>query len=85
MMTGHEFLPIGGFTGGAPVPSLGRIEQLANDGEIRLAYAPLDMTDDPRVTWIVDHCGKLGQPVHALEGVTFQNFRCLPHSQARPR
>jgi hypothetical protein len=79
MMTGHEFLPIGGFTGGAPIPTLGRIEQQANDGEIRLAYVPLDATDDPRVAWIVDHCGKVGQP-RELSGVVFQNFRCLPSS-----
>jgi hypothetical protein len=80
MMTGHEFLPVGGFTGGAPVPTLGRIEQLANDGEIRLAYVPLDATDDRRVAWIVDHCGTLGPPVHQRGGVTLQNFRCPPTS-----
>jgi 4-amino-4-deoxy-L-arabinose transferase-like glycosyltransferase len=80
MMTGQEFLPIGGFSGGAPVPTLGRIEQLANDGQIRLAYVPLDATDDPRVAWIVGHCGKVGRPVRLLGDVIFQNFRCLPSS-----
>ena len=62
MMTGHEFLPIGGFTGGAPVPTLGRIEQLAHEGEIQLALVPLDATNDPRVAWIMQHCTKVGQP-----------------------
>jgi hypothetical protein len=80
MMTGHEFLPIGGFTGGAPVPSLQRIEQLAKDGDIFLADVPLDATSDRRVAWIVDHCTKSGPPVHDRGGVTFQNFHCLPSS-----
>jgi 4-amino-4-deoxy-L-arabinose transferase-like glycosyltransferase len=78
MMTGHEFLPIGGFTGGAPVPTLGRIEQLVDEGEIRLAFVPLDATSDRRVAWIVQHCSKVGRPAHERGNVLFQNFRCLP-------
>ena len=77
MMTGHEFLPIGGFSGGAPVPTVGRIEQLAKEGRIQLALVPLDATKDPRVNWIIHDCAKLGPSFIDL-GVTFQNFRCLP-------
>jgi 4-amino-4-deoxy-L-arabinose transferase-like glycosyltransferase len=77
MMTGHEFLPIGGFSGGAPAPTLGRIEQLAHEGLIRLAVVPLVATKDPRVHWIIYHCGKLGPPFRDL-GTAFQNFNCQP-------
>ena len=79
MMTGHEFLPIGGFTGGAPVPTVRRVERLANEAQILFAFVPLDATGDKRVAWIVANCRTLGPPVHR-GGVTFQNLRCPPNA-----
>jgi 4-amino-4-deoxy-L-arabinose transferase-like glycosyltransferase len=78
MMTGHEFLPIGGFSGGAPEPTLGRIEQLARRG-ISLALVPLNASSDPRVGWIIHHCSKIYRAQHE-GGATFQNYRCVPES-----
>jgi 4-amino-4-deoxy-L-arabinose transferase-like glycosyltransferase len=75
MMTGHEFLPIGGFTGGAPVPTVRRLEQLASEGKVPFADVPLDATGDPRVAWIARNCRKLGPPLSRVD-VTFQNFHC---------
>ncbi|HUC05916.1 MAG TPA: hypothetical protein VL961_10995 [Acidimicrobiales bacterium] len=76
MLTGHEFLPIGGFTGGAPVPTVARISQLASEGQIHLALLPLDAHADPRVAWIMSHCATLGPPLKNAGGVTLQNYRC---------
>ncbi|HEY2215427.1 MAG TPA: hypothetical protein VGH31_10250, partial [Acidimicrobiales bacterium] len=75
MMTGHELLPIGGFSGGAPEPTVSRIEELARQG-IPLVLVPLNASADPRVAWIIHHCSKIYAPIHQGGGLIFQNYRC---------
>ncbi len=55
LATGIEILPIGGFEGGIPAPSLARLQQHIASGELRAVFAP-DGAHDPRLQWIYAHC-----------------------------
>jgi 4-amino-4-deoxy-L-arabinose transferase-like glycosyltransferase len=55
LATGSEVLPIGGFQGGIPAPSLGRLQRYVAAGEVRAFVAPIH-SDDPRIEWIHAHC-----------------------------
>lgn len=74
MMTGHELLPIGGFSGGAPEPTVSRIKQLAP--QVPLVLVPLNASADPRVAWIIHHCAKMYAPIDQGRGLIYQNYRC---------
>jgi hypothetical protein len=52
--TGREVLPIGGFTGVIPSPTLGQLRTDIQDRKFRLVIA--FSTRDPRLAWIADHC-----------------------------
>ena len=55
LATGSEVLPIGGFQGGVPAPSLARLQRYIAAGEVRAFVVPVH-SDDPRVEWIHAHC-----------------------------
>ncbi len=55
LATGSEVLPIGGFQGGIPEPSLARLQRYIAAGEVRAFVVPVH-SDDPRVEWIHSHC-----------------------------
>jgi hypothetical protein len=59
--SGQEVLPIGGFTGTNPSPSLPVIERLVHQGAFHLVIQSRSTTD-PRLTWIAHHCLPLAQP-----------------------
>ncbi len=59
--SGEEVLPIGGFTGTNPSPSLADIERLVHRGAFHLVIQS-PSTTDPRLTWIARHCLALAQP-----------------------
>jgi 4-amino-4-deoxy-L-arabinose transferase-like glycosyltransferase len=73
LYTGREFLPVGGYLGGDPEPSLKTIEHLVADGQMRqFIAAEYPENPDPRISWIRRHCtnatpdsvaAELGQPV----------------------
>lgn len=52
--TGKEVLPIGGFTGTNPSPSLGRLKSLIAQRQLAVILGPL--TTDPRMRWAAAHC-----------------------------
>jgi 4-amino-4-deoxy-L-arabinose transferase-like glycosyltransferase len=52
--TGDEVLPIGGFTGTIPSPTLGQLQADIRDRRFRTVIA--FSTHDPRLTWIARHC-----------------------------
>jgi hypothetical protein len=56
--SGEEVLPIGGFSGTAPVPTVDQLRADVARGAFHLAF-PLGRTDDPRIAWIVQHCRNL--------------------------
>ncbi len=55
LATGSEVLPIGGFQGGVPSPTLARLRRYIAAGEVRAFVAPIH-SDDPRILWIHAHC-----------------------------
>jgi 4-amino-4-deoxy-L-arabinose transferase-like glycosyltransferase len=55
LATGSEVLPIGGFQGGVPSPTLARLQRYIAAGEVRAFLVPVH-SNDPRVVWIHSHC-----------------------------
>jgi hypothetical protein len=58
LASGKEVLPIGGFTGAAPEPTISQLEGMIRSGKFHLAL--LFGGHDPRLTWIASHCRHLG-------------------------
>jgi 4-amino-4-deoxy-L-arabinose transferase-like glycosyltransferase len=67
--TGDEVLPIGGYTGTIPEPTLTALESMVATGQFELVLAG-PSTSDPRVAWIAAHCIDLPQPKPVANRVT---------------
>jgi 4-amino-4-deoxy-L-arabinose transferase-like glycosyltransferase len=59
--SGQEVLPIGGYTGTIPEPTLRAIEAMVHAGSFHLVIQS-PTTDDPRLEWIAHHCLRLPPP-----------------------
>ena len=60
MVTGREFLPIGGYLGSNPSPTLARLQHLVRTGQARYFQVPyLPPGSDPRVGWVRAHCQQM--------------------------
>ncbi len=60
MMTGREFLPIGGFGGGNPSPSLERLQDLVRTHRTLFFEIGVEPpSKDPRIVWIRQHCSSV--------------------------
>jgi 4-amino-4-deoxy-L-arabinose transferase-like glycosyltransferase len=55
LASGKEVLPIGGFQGGIPAPSLADLRRRIGAGEVRAFLIPI-ASDDPRIEWLLAHC-----------------------------
>jgi 4-amino-4-deoxy-L-arabinose transferase-like glycosyltransferase len=55
LATGSEVLPIGGFQGGIPEPSLARLRRYIAADEVRAFVVPVH-SDDTRIEWIHSNC-----------------------------
>jgi 4-amino-4-deoxy-L-arabinose transferase-like glycosyltransferase len=60
--SGLEALPIGGFTGTTPSPTLSQLEADIRDGQFHLVLAL--STADPRMRWIAGHCAVLPNRIY---------------------
>jgi 4-amino-4-deoxy-L-arabinose transferase-like glycosyltransferase len=58
LATGREILPIGGFQGGVPSPTLVRLRRYITTGEARAFLVP-KLSSDPRILWVRSHCSAL--------------------------
>ena len=57
LYSGLEVLPIGGYLGNVPAPTLAALQSDINDGYVRFFVLPVSPTgSDPRVRWIEAHC-----------------------------
>jgi 4-amino-4-deoxy-L-arabinose transferase-like glycosyltransferase len=65
--SGREALPIGGFTGTIPSPTLSQLQADIRNGQFHLVIA-LPAATDPRLAWIATHCHDLGP----------HTFYCVP-------
>lgn len=57
-LTGQEVLPIGGYSGTIPEPSVGKLARLVASRQFHLVITAA-RSSDPRIVWIEEHCIKL--------------------------
>jgi len=69
--SGLEALPIGGFTGTIPSPTLSQLKSDIRQGLFHLVLAA--PSHDPRLRWIASHCLKAGKAASGL-----RNYYCMP-------
>jgi 4-amino-4-deoxy-L-arabinose transferase-like glycosyltransferase len=62
---GLEALPIGGFDGTTPSPTLSQLQADIRDGRFHLAW--IDTDSDPRLRWIVTHCAHSSRRFYLCE------------------
>ena len=78
MATGREFLPVGGFSGRVPAPSLAAFERLVAEGRVvRVTVTTGPLTRTPDLRWVAAHCTRT--PVSQydkLEQATKTVFEC---------
>jgi 4-amino-4-deoxy-L-arabinose transferase-like glycosyltransferase len=85
LATGHEFLPIGGYTGDVSTPTLAQFIRYVAEGRVRfvnVATRPLSRSPDLR--WAAAHCAKAGSYYYSYAGARFTNFSCVPADAKRP-
>jgi hypothetical protein len=69
--SGQEALPIGGFTGTIPSPTLTQLKTDVRQGKFHLVLAATSA--DPRLVWIATHCLHLPAVTASLHG-----YYCVP-------
>jgi hypothetical protein len=76
--TGLEVLPIGGFTGLVPSPTLKRLQKLINEDAFHIVLANPDSLD-PRLKWIAQNCNTLPSPSgQQATSLTLSAYYCRP-------
>ena len=70
-VSGQEALPIGGFTGTIPAPTLAQLQADIRAGKFHVVLATT--ITDPRLRWIATHCLTVGVP-----GALLHNYYCGP-------
>ena len=79
---GQEVLPIGGYLGNVPAPTLAQLQADINRGYVRAFVLPVSPSGtDPRVRWIESHCSRLTPPPNRRP-VPYGTFLCAPGSTA---
>jgi 4-amino-4-deoxy-L-arabinose transferase-like glycosyltransferase len=65
LYTGREVLPIGGYLGNVPAPTLATLQADISRGYVHVFVLPVSPPGpDPRVRWIESHCTRLPQRPH---------------------
>jgi 4-amino-4-deoxy-L-arabinose transferase-like glycosyltransferase len=88
LYSGREVLPIGGFLGNVPAPTLATLRADISRGYVRGFVLPVSPAGpDPRVRWIESHCTRQPQLPHRRP-VPYATFLCglgpvQPPSRAR--
>ena len=60
LYSGLEVLPIGGYLGNVPAPTLAELQADINDGYVEAFLLPVSPSgSDPRVRWIESHCTRV--------------------------
>ena len=79
---GLEVLPIGGYLGNVPAPTLATLQADIGDGAVRLFVLPVSPSgSDPRVLWIESHCFRQPPPPNSSPR-PWANFVCSAGSTA---
>jgi 4-amino-4-deoxy-L-arabinose transferase-like glycosyltransferase len=78
LYSGLEVLPIGGYLGNAPAPTLATLQSDINDGYVRFFALPVSPSgSDPRVQWIEAQCPRQPPPPDSRPR-PYANFICGP-------
>jgi 4-amino-4-deoxy-L-arabinose transferase-like glycosyltransferase len=76
LYSGREVLPIGGYLGNVPAPTLATLRADIGRGYVRAFVLPVSPPGpDPRVRWIESHCARQPQPPHGRP-VPYAYFVC---------
>ena len=79
LATGREFLPLGGFTGRVPDPTLDRFIADVAGGKVRRVFAAVrPETTNPDMRWAIGHCARVrtAEATVHQSGVTYQRYLC---------
>jgi hypothetical protein len=71
--SGLEVLPIGGFTGTIPEPTLANLRAEIRQGRFHLVLQS-PAVRDPRFRWVAGHCARVTVPVGSTPGVPADRF-----------
>ena len=79
LASGHEFLPVGGFTGSVPAPSLATFTRLVAEGRVqRVTVTTKPLTRAPDLRWVSSHCRPLGPTIYDAEAQAHRGvFSCV--------
>jgi 4-amino-4-deoxy-L-arabinose transferase-like glycosyltransferase len=82
LYSGREVLPIGGYLGNVPAPTLATLQEDISRGYVRVFVLPVSPPGpDPRVRWLESHCIRQPLPPNQRP-VPYANFFCgLPAAQ----
>ncbi len=84
LYSGREVLPIGGYLGNVPAPTLAQLQADISRGYVRVFVLPVSPPGpDPRVRWIESHCTRQPPPPNRRP-VPYADFFCGPGT-AQPR
>jgi hypothetical protein len=76
LYSGREVLPIGGYLGNVPAPTLAALQADISRGYVREFVLPVSPAGpDPRVRWIESHCGMVPPPPNRRP-LPYANFFC---------
>jgi 4-amino-4-deoxy-L-arabinose transferase-like glycosyltransferase len=76
LYSGREVLPIGGYLGNVPAPTLATLQADIGSGYVRVFVLPVSPPgSDPRVLWIEANCARVPPPPDRPP-VPYANFRC---------
>ncbi len=76
LYSGREVLPIGGYLGNVPAPTLAALQADISRGYVRVFVLPVSPPGwDPRVAWLESHCARQPPPPDRPP-VPYANFRC---------
>jgi 4-amino-4-deoxy-L-arabinose transferase-like glycosyltransferase len=82
LYSGREVLPIGGYLGNVPAPTLAALQADINRGFVRVFVLPVSPPGpDPRVRWLESHCTRVPPPPHRRPSA-YASFVCgttAPH------
>jgi 4-amino-4-deoxy-L-arabinose transferase-like glycosyltransferase len=82
LYSGMEVLPIGGFLGNVPAPTLATLQADINSGYVHVFLLPASPSGtDPRVLWIESHCSRQPAPPNSRP-LPYADFFCAPGSTA---
>jgi hypothetical protein len=85
MATGREYLPVGGYSGTVPSPTVPAFERLVREGKVPQATVSTQpRTNAPVMRWVMRHCQKTKfTATDPAIGLTSTIYFCKP-ADARP-